>query len=150
MALNTRLTQQLRITHPIISAPMAFAAGGRLAAAVSAAGGLGLIGGGYGDVDWIDAEFRAAGNVPVGCGFITWSLKKQPQLLDHVLTRSPAAIFLSFGDPQRFVTRIKEAGVTLICQCKRAVTQSTPSTAVPTSLSRRARRPAVTASAERQ
>ena len=116
MALNTRLTQQLGIRHPIISAPMAFAAGGRLAAAVSAAGGLGLIGGGYGDVDWLDAEFRAAGNVPVGCGFITWSLKKQPQLPDHVLTRSPAAIFLSFGDPQPFAARIKEVGVKLICQ----------------------------------
>ena len=116
MALNTRLTQQLGIRHPIISAPMAFAAGGRLAAAVSAAGGLGLIGGGYGDVDWLDAEFRAAGNVPVGCGFITWSLKKQPQLLDRVLSRNPAAIFLSFGDPLPFAARIKEAGALLICQ----------------------------------
>ena len=116
MALNTRLTQQLDIRHPIISAPMAFAAGGRLAAAVSAAGGLGLIGGGYGDVDWLDAEFRAAGNAPVGCGFITWSLKKQPQLLDRVLSRSPRAIFLSFGNPQPFTARIKEAGATLICQ----------------------------------
>ena len=116
MALNTRLTQQLGIRHPIISAPMAFAAGGRLAAAVSAAGGLGLIGGGYGDVDWLDAEFRAAGNAPVGCGFITWSLKKQPQLLDRVLSRNPRAIFLSFGDPQPFAARIKEAGAMLICQ----------------------------------
>ena len=116
VALNTRLTQQLGVSHPIISAPMAFAAGGPLAAAVSAAGGLGLIGGGYGDVDWLDAEFRAAGNAPVGCGFITWSLKKQPQLLDHVLSRSPRAIFLSFGDPQPFASRIKEAGAKLICQ----------------------------------
>ena len=116
VALSTRLTQQLGVRHPIISAPMAFAAGGRLAAAVSAAGGLGLIGGGYGDVDWLDAEFRAAGNVPVGCGFITWSLKKQPQLLDRVLSRSPRAIFLSFGNPQPFAARIKEAGARLICQ----------------------------------
>ena len=53
MGLNTRLTQQLGIKHPIISAPMAFAAGGRLAAAVTAAGGLGLIGGGYGDAGWL-------------------------------------------------------------------------------------------------
>ena len=49
MALSTRLTQRFGIAHPIISAPMAFAAGGRLAAAVTSAGGLGLIGGGYGD-----------------------------------------------------------------------------------------------------
>ena len=45
MVLRTRLTEGLGITYPIISAPMAFASGGQLAAAVSAAGGLGLIGG---------------------------------------------------------------------------------------------------------
>jgi nitronate monooxygenase len=116
VTLNTRLTQQLGITHPIISAPMAFAAGGKLASAVSAAGGLGLIGGGYGDQDWLDAEFRAAGNAAVGCGFITWALKKQPQLLDLVLARNPRAIFLSFGNPQPFTVRIKAAGAKLICQ----------------------------------
>jgi len=114
--LNTRLTQQLGIAHPIISAPMAFAAGGRLAAAVTAAGGLGLIGGGYGDAGWLDAEFRAAGNAPVGCGFITWSLKKQPQLLDLVLARNPRAVFLSFGDPEPFAARIKASGAKFICQ----------------------------------
>ena len=42
--LKTRLTQKLDIQHPILSAPMAFAAGGKLASAVSQAGGLGLIG----------------------------------------------------------------------------------------------------------
>ena len=53
---------------------------GKLAAAVTAAGGLGIIGGGYGDADWLDREFAAAGNSRVGCGFITWSLAKQPEL----------------------------------------------------------------------
>lgn len=76
MMLTTRLTERLGIRHPIISAPMAFAAGGRLAAAVSAAGGLGLIGGGYGDVDWLAHEIGAASGQPVGLGFITWSLRK--------------------------------------------------------------------------
>ena len=116
MTLNTRLTQTLGLTHPIISAPMAFAAGGKLASAVSAAGGLGLIGGGYGDQNWLDVELRAAGNAAVGCGFITWALKKQPQLLDFVLARNPRAIFLSFGNPQPFAARIKAAGAKLICQ----------------------------------
>lgn len=36
--LTTRLTKRLGISYPIIQAPMAFAAGGRLAAAVSSAG----------------------------------------------------------------------------------------------------------------
>jgi nitronate monooxygenase len=52
--IRTRLTERFGLSHPIISAPMAFAAGGRLAAAVSNAGGLGLIGGGYGDVVWLE------------------------------------------------------------------------------------------------
>lgn len=116
MTLTTRLTQQLGLLHPIISAPMAFAAGGRLAAAVTAAGGLGLIGGGYGDPAWIEGEFKAAGNQSVGCGFITWALKKQPALLDAVLTHKPRAIFLSFGNPESFIAPIKDAGALAICQ----------------------------------
>ncbi len=116
MALSTRLTARLGIAHPIISAPMAFAAGGRLAAAVSAAGGLGLIGGGYGDSDWLEREFSAAGNQAVGCGFITWSLRKQPHLLDLALSHKPRAIFLSFGDPAPFAGRVKATGADLICQ----------------------------------
>ena len=116
MALRTRLTELLDIEHPILSAPMAFAAGGRLAAAVTAAGGLGLIGGGYGDADWLEREFAEAGNARIGCGFITWSLAKRPQLLDTVLAHAPAALMLSFGSPAPFARRIKETGAKLICQ----------------------------------
>lgn len=116
MTLKTRLTERLGIEHPIISAPMAFAAGGRLAAAVTASGGLGLIGGGYGDAEWLKQEFAAAGNHRVGCGFITWSLARQPHLLDTVLAHSPAAVFLSFSDPAPFADRIKRSGALLICQ----------------------------------
>lgn len=116
MTLKTRLTERLGIEHPIISAPMAFAAGGRLAAAVTASGGLGLIGGGYGDADWLKQEFAAAGNHRVGCGFITWSLARQPHLLETVLAHNPAAVFLSFSDPAPFADRIKRSGALLICQ----------------------------------
>jgi nitronate monooxygenase len=42
----TRLTRRFGIAHPVLNAPMALAAGGRLAGAISRAGGLGLIGGG--------------------------------------------------------------------------------------------------------
>ncbi len=95
---------------------MAFAAGGRLASAVSKAGGLGLIGGAYGDEEWISDQFDAAGDEQVGCGFITWSLKEMPQLLDHVLERKPSAVFLSFGNPAQFVEQIKTANLPIICQ----------------------------------
>jgi hypothetical protein len=45
--ISTRLTERFGIRHPIVCAPMASVAGGALAAAVSRAGGLGLVGGGY-------------------------------------------------------------------------------------------------------
>jgi nitronate monooxygenase len=116
MPIQTRLTERLGITHPILSAPMGFVAGGKLAAAVTAAGGLGLIGGGYGDAEWIEREFAAAGNAKVGCGFITWSLRKQPHLLDLVLAHAPAAVMLSFDSPEPFAKAVKESGAQLICQ----------------------------------
>lgn len=116
MRLTTRLTGRLGIEHPVLSAPMAFAAGGRLASAVSAAGGFGLIGGGYGDEAWLERAFDAADNQPVGCGFITWALRKQPHLLDVALGRGAKAILLSFGDPEAFAGRVKEHGALLLCQ----------------------------------
>jgi nitronate monooxygenase len=53
---------------------------------------------------------------PFGIGFITWSLAKQPELLDVALAVRPRAIMLSFGDPTPFAPRIKAAGALLICQ----------------------------------
>lgn len=114
--LKTRLTEFLQIDHPILQAPMAFAAGGALASAVTQAGGLGFIGGGYGDAEWLKREFSNAGNTHVGCGFITWCLKEQPALLTQALVRHPKAIFLSFDDPAPFVPEIQAAGIPLICQ----------------------------------
>jgi nitronate monooxygenase len=114
--IKTRLTERLGIKHPIIQAPMASAAGGKLAAAVSSAGGLGLIGGGYGDEVWLAEQFEVAGSQRIGCGFITWSLAEKPHLLTLVLERNPAAMFLSFGDPAAFVEIAQAANVPVICQ----------------------------------
>lgn len=116
MTLKTRLTEAFGIRHPIILAPMDPASGGALAAAVTSAGGLGLIGGGYGDATRLEAEFANAGNVRVGCGFITWSMAKKPELLDMALARNPAAMMLSFADPSPFADKVRAAGVPLICQ----------------------------------
>lgn len=118
VTLSNRFTRSLNLRHPIVSAPMAFAGGGALAAAVSRAGGLGLIGGGYGDPAWIEEQFAAAGNARVGIGFITWSLRKSPSLLTDALKHSPAAVMLSFGDPRPFAGEIRSAGAKLICQCQ--------------------------------
>jgi len=114
----TRLTDRLGIEHPIVSAPMALAGGGALAAAVSRAGGLGLIGGGYGDPDWIRAQFAAADTARVGIGFITWSAQRSPSVVTDALEFRPAAVMLSFGDPASFADQVKHAGAVLICQCQ--------------------------------
>jgi len=116
--LSNALTAAMQIQYPIVSAPMAFAGGGALAGAVSRAGGLGLIGGGYGDPTWLDEQFKAASGERVGVGFITWSLKQSPSLLTAVLRHRPAAVMLSFGDPRPFVDEIRDAGAKLICQCQ--------------------------------
>jgi len=108
----------LGIQHPIMLAPMDVIAGARLTSAVSAAGGFGILGGGYGDRAWLEqatAKLRGV-SAPFGIGFITWSLAKRPELLDIALNVRPRAVMLSFGDPKPFAPRIKSAGALLICQ----------------------------------
>ncbi len=117
MPIATPLTALLEITHPILLAPMDTIAGSRLTRAVSEAGGFGILGGGYGDRARLQAEAaELKGFAPFGIGFITWSLAKQPELLDIALDARPQAIMLSFGDPAPFTPRIKASGARLICQ----------------------------------
>jgi nitronate monooxygenase len=118
MPISTPLTTLLRIRHPILLAPMDVIAGARLTAAVSGAGGFGILGGGYGERAWLEAETAKLRQLSgaFGIGFITWSLAKQPELLDVALAARPRAIMLSFGDPKPFAPRIKSAGALLICQ----------------------------------
>ncbi|CUT15409.1 Enoylacylcarrierprotein reductase FMN EC 1319 [Bradyrhizobium sp.] len=118
MPIATSLTTLLEIEHPILLAPMDVVAGSRLVAAVSRAGGFGILGGGYGERIWLEQEIaKLAGmKAPFGIGFITWSLAKRPELLDIALAANPSAIMLSFGDPAPFAACIKCAGARLICQ----------------------------------
>jgi len=118
MPITTTLTSLLGITHPILSAPMAGIAGARLVAAVSQAGGFGILGGGYGEKAWLEQETAKLQKctAPFGIGFITWSMARQPEVLDVALKAKPRAIMLSFGDPKPFASRIKAAGSLLICQ----------------------------------
>jgi nitronate monooxygenase len=97
---------------------MATIAGARLTKAVSSAGGFGILGGGYGDKAWLEAEAAKLKEFsgPFGIGFITWSLARQPALLDIALAARPHAVMLSFGDPNPFARQIKAAGALLICQ----------------------------------
>src|SRR6185312_15138588 len=104
--IETALTRLLEINHPILLAPMGSAAGGRLAAAVTHAGGLGLIGSGTADSKVIRTQLDAAGNARVGIGFITWALDEHPEALDVALAAKPVAIMLSFGDPLPYFAAI--------------------------------------------
>ncbi|MEM8795187.1 MAG: nitronate monooxygenase [Pseudomonadota bacterium] len=117
--LTTRLTEFLNIDHPILLAPMDKVAGGRLAAAVSAAGGLGLIGGGYGDRDWLEVALADAGNQDVGIGFITWSAKQNPNVIDYALSRNPKALMVSFGDADDVIRAAKERNIPTLWQVQR-------------------------------
>jgi len=118
--ISTRLTERFGIRHPIVCAPMAFVTGGALAAAVSRAGGLGIVGGGYagtlgGEPD-LEAELVRAKSSKFGVGFITWALASVPKMLTKALQHSPFCVFLSFGDPRAFAAEVRDAGAALICQ----------------------------------
>ena len=122
--IRTRLTDRFGLRAPIVSAPMALVAGGALAAAVSRAGGLGLIGGGYagalgGEPD-LAVEWRAAGNEGVGIGFIAWALAGREAVLEDGLGRRPKALFLSFprvsSDIAGPARTGRDAGVPVIVQ----------------------------------
>lgn len=123
------------LPQPVISAPMAGASGGRLAAAVSAAGGLGMIGfGATADPATVARESAVArrdgagnasgdlergGRVPgalFGIGLMLWALEGRPGLLEASIEQRPALISLSFGDPRPFVPRVRDAGVPVCTQ----------------------------------
>jgi nitronate monooxygenase len=113
----TALTEMFGLRHPIVLAPMGTVSGGHLAAAVSNAGGLGLVGGGYGDADWLRTELSRVKDEtarPWGVGLITWSVSRS--VLDLALRYHPDAFMLSFGDPRPYAPVIKSAGCKLICQ----------------------------------
>ena len=88
----------LGVRYPLLLAPMAAVSGGRLAAAVSRACGLGFIGGGYCDRDWLVEQLRLCAGQPFGVGFITWALRRSPGLLELALQAKPRAVYLSLGD----------------------------------------------------
>lgn len=116
MALSTAFTKLFGVQHPIALAPMGGSAGGALAAAVSRGGGLGLLGGGYGDRDWLARELPivAGGGRPWGVGFLSWAAGVGA--VEQALEYGPGAVMLSFGDPSPFVERIRAAGAAVIVQ----------------------------------
>lgn len=117
MTLSTPFTELFSLRHPIALAPMGGSAGGVLAAAVSNGGGLGLVGGGRGDPDWLDRELRIVAegtDKPWGVGFLSWAA--DARAVDRALAHRPSAVMLSFGDPRPFTDAIRGTDAALIIQ----------------------------------
>jgi nitronate monooxygenase len=117
MTLSTRFTELFSLLHPIALAPMGGSAGGALAAAVSNGGGLGLVGGGRGDPDWLDRELRIVAegtNKAWGVGFLSWAA--DAGAIQRALAYQPDAVMLSFGDPRPFIDAVRRTDAALIIQ----------------------------------
>jgi nitronate monooxygenase len=117
MGLSTRFTDSFGVRHPIAQAPMGGSAGGALAAAVSRGGGLGMLGAGYGNREWLDRELpivTSGTDEPWGVGFLTWAI--DADAVQRVLEYGTRAVMFSFGDPSPFVELVRAAGAGLIIQ----------------------------------
>ena len=132
VALRTAFTDLMGIDVPVALAPMGGCAGGALAAAVSNAGGLGLVGAGRGDQAWLERELSivsgsavsgsavsgsavsGSASRPWGVGFLSWSAG--PEAVELALTYRPDAVMLSFGDPRPLAPTVKAAGARLMIQ----------------------------------
>lgn len=117
--MRTALTDRFSLGCPIVGAPMAGVAGGRLAAAVSAGGGLGMIGiGGLAAPEAIAAESqipREHGR-PFGIGLMAWVLEGRPDQFDAAVDAGPALVSVSFGDYAPWVRRLHDAGIAAATQ----------------------------------
>jgi len=116
--LHTRLCDLLGIEHPVINAPMTGTATADLAAAVSNAGGFGLIGGSGGDADWLRAQIRATRertDKPFGVGFVSL-YPGLGELVRVAIEERVTAMTHSFADPVPYVGAAHMAGIKVIAQ----------------------------------
>ena len=117
--ITTPLCTLLGIERPILNASMAGTATGELAAAVSEAGGFGMIGGtNPGGASWLREQIRIARSLtsrPFGVGFIS-AFPDTEELARVALEEGVAAINHSFADPTPFVAPTHDAGAKLFAQ----------------------------------
>ena len=117
--LQTRVCRLLEIDHPIINAPMGSAASAELAAAVSEAGGFGLIGAGTrNDPAWLREQIHKARELtqrPFGVGFIS-SFPRLDELVQVAIEERVSAVSHSFADPSPYIPAAHAAGVKVFVQ----------------------------------
>ncbi|GAA1749282.1 nitronate monooxygenase [Aeromicrobium alkaliterrae] len=111
---RNRLTEQLGITVPVLSAPMGWVARAPLVAAVSEAGGLGLVPGSL-DLATIEAdlaEVRSLTDRPFGVN-IPIAFAQDPAIVGLIADAGVRFVTTSAGSPARFIEPLKEIGVTV-------------------------------------
>ncbi len=116
--MRTWLTERFGLDVPVVSAPMASVSTGRLAAAVSAAGGLGMLGFGPtstpGGVREQCAAAREGGRF--GVGLMAWALAQDDALVEVVAAEAPALVSVSYGPYERWIAPLQAAGVVVATQ----------------------------------
>lgn len=117
--IHTRVCELLGIEHPVINAPMGGSATAVLAAAVSEAGGLGMIGGtSSGGADWLRAQIRETRERtarPFGVGLIS-SFPGLEELIAVALEERVPVLAHSFADPTPYIGAAHDAGVRVLVQ----------------------------------
>jgi nitronate monooxygenase len=119
MPLTTPWCRAVGIDVPIVNAPMGGAAGGALAAAVSRAGGLGMVGmGSAATPERLEAELAGLSGLgrPFGIGLVHWVIAERPRLFEVALRARPALLSVSFGADWSWVGTAHDAGLTVATQ----------------------------------
>ncbi|MGW6427435.1 NAD(P)H-dependent flavin oxidoreductase [Nocardia sp. NPDC055053] len=115
--LATPWSRSIDLRVPVVNAPMGGAAGGRLAAAVTAAGGLGMIGmGSAGSVAALERELAAAGGTASGIGLVDWVRQRETGLLEAAIAAKPRILSISFGTDFSWVPVVQAAGILAVTQ----------------------------------
>jgi enoyl-[acyl-carrier protein] reductase II len=111
---TNRIQSLLGVDYPIVQAPMTYIARAELAAAVSEAGGLGMIetltAEGRGDL----RRVRELTDKPVAANLMIQGWKKDPSIVDALADAGVRQVFTSAGDPALFTRRLHDAGMTVV------------------------------------
>jgi nitronate monooxygenase len=119
--LSTPWSRSFGLRVPIVNAPMGGVAGGRLAAAVSAAGGLGMVGmGSVATREMLRAQLRHVEG-RFGIGLVDWVMRTEAGLLEDALAARPALLSVSFGTDWSWVGKAHDAGIATVTQVYDAI-----------------------------